>query len=254
MQVILQNIYRFKFTLIYSVGFFMLGGIILGIPALSGGLLIDWIMNKCRQNPKDYPIKYWFIYVGIVGVLYPIVIFAAIDPDTTGGIIYNWIRNTENFTNAMASLVPAIDVYAKQIADFGDSWRVPKFRHLYAVFWFTNIVATPLLYGDVVRWIKYVARQPLEGFRNVKSTSKSWVFKFNVIMLIFNVFIIVITYSIFFSAYVGKELPRITYLKGYYLFEPFILFQAPICSFMCLVTLTICNVKYIIQRRSLRNV
>ena len=250
--VIMQEflkLYKFKFTLLYSVGFFVLGGMALSIPGLVVGLLIDRIMNKCCRNRKDYPIKYWFIYFGLIGILYPIIIFSAIDLGTSSGLIYNWINFTEPFTKAMANLIPAIDIYAKQIAAFGDSWRVPKFRHLYAVFWFTNIVAGVLLYAGVWDLICYFnLKETVFKFDKIKKNPSSFK-KLNLLLLCGVMFFGLMGLWLLFGSYFGTKLPYITYLKGYYIFEPFILFLVIYsCASIAAIMVTL-NVKYVNYRR-----
>lgn len=243
----LKKIYQFKFTFIYSVVFFYLGELVLAGPAFLGGFLIDIAINKSRNNRKSCPtIKYWFIYFGIIGVLYPIVIFSAIDPDTSSGLIYNWINFTQPFADAMANLIPAIDVYAKQIADFDDGWRVPKFRHLYAIFWFTNILAAGFLYMSIIDLIYYLnLKDTLFEFKKTSYSLKKINLLLGIVIMLFSLVSLVMMRS-----YFGSELLPITYNKGRYMQWPFILFSSLYAGVLFLTLTIILNIKYAQFRKS----
>lgn len=226
---IFEVIYRFKFTLIYTSIFFYLGGAVLGVPAVIGGLFVDLLINKestKEQYNKGYKTNhYWFIYAFFTAFFYTWVIYANIDKYTIGGIVYEWIEFTKPFTNKIAEYIPIIDNYSEQISALGDSWRVPKIRHLYAVFWFTNIIAAPLLFNDVLCVAKYMCKNLVKKIKECSDPRRNIrVLNFSMLFVILMFSLIVVSLGADAVFYGREELLEITYKKGRYVHLPFVMF------------------------------
>lgn len=137
---------RYKFTLLYCLVFGMLGGLVLAIPALLGGIIIDKLMM--RPNPRagfpvtKYTTGFYLLFLVWLMIFYPLFLFG-------------WVLDfLQPFTDKMALYIPAVDRYQELVTKLGHEERAPKVAHLIAAYWFWGIIIAPLWYGDIVRWTK----------------------------------------------------------------------------------------------------
>lgn len=239
MPEILKKIYSFKFTLIYSVGFFYLGGLLLGLPAFICGLMVDACIMHAKSKPRyrkdGTEIRnhgdcagYWFAYFVIVGLGYSYWIFSNMGPNVNYGDAYNWMKFTEPFTAEMAEHIAFIEKFPKKIAEVVGGWHEPMMRHLYAVFWFTNIIAFPLvatnIYGKGISktggdYDKYWLNE-IDSQKNKAGN----IFVLNILLLIVILAAIGLIDSVVDDIYSGEtNFSRTIYVKKYYIFFPFIM-------------------------------
>lgn len=149
----LKILNRYKFTLIYSVIFWLLGGFVLAVPFAIGGLVVDWLIMRSRQTREPFKNTGYCIVTSIFMVIvYQTTILWGLDQQIKGGIIFDWLVWTEPFTNQMSKYIPIINSYGTQIGARGYeifSWQV---KHLLTIYWFLNILYIPLIIEDCIQY------------------------------------------------------------------------------------------------------
>lgn len=260
MQILLKKLYLVKFTLIYGVGFFVLGGFLLGLPAIICGLVVDWCFSRSKIRPKYKEdgtgvfytdcTRYWFIYVVTVGLGYSYIVLGNYQ---NHGIIYDWVEFTKPFSQEMANYIAVIDTFPIKIGSIAGAWRESAMRHLYAVFWFTNIIFLPLAVSNPlgkewtrkkIDWHTYVLNE-IDQSKN----KKIYITEFNLIRLIVILVGITCIYLTIKSVYDGDlEFSQSIHAKKYYILYPFNIGVMPMFVIMCLVNMYLVN-KELIRRR-----
>lgn len=143
---------RYKFTILYSILFFALGGFVLGIPFAVGGLVVDTLIH--RNWDKDSVFIHTYNYAKIAGSIFVAAFVSKIfgfDLLLTLSPVIESIPQSwsEWFIYQMGQFIPIIDLYHAQTFHWEDGDKTYTRLFLLAFAWYLNFIWLPLLVTDM---------------------------------------------------------------------------------------------------------
>lgn len=157
MARILSILNRYKFTLIYGVGFGLLGGFVLAVPFAVGGLLVDWLLKRSWDKERYFDNIMGCLIIALIGmfVYVPCIVFLY---DSWKAFAWSLpiLQFTEPMADKLSPYIPIINNYTKNLSD---PFLILNIKQVLVVSWFINIVSLPLIIGDTVHFCVMASRK-----------------------------------------------------------------------------------------------